>query len=79
MKKEKTLSEKKKPEEFDELILGDKRLEKNKRQKKLKKGDVLKYFVSKVCPFSNSGAYIPCSEEYKGHKVYVIVLEGKDE
>jgi len=65
----------KKQEEFDELIIGNQKLEKNKNQKRLKKGDVLKYFISKVCPFSNSGAYIPCSEEYRGHKVYVVVLE----
>jgi len=66
-----------KPQEFDKLILNGKSLKKNDKVINLKKREVIKYFASKVRPFSNSGAYIPCSEEYKHHNVYVIVLENK--
>lgn len=64
-------------EEFDELIIGDQQINKNKVCKKIAKKEVKKFFISEVRPFSNSGAYIPCSEDYNHHKVYVIVLENK--
>ena len=64
-------------EEFDELLIGDQPIQKNKVCRRIKKTEVKKFFISKVRPFSNSGAYIPCSEDYKHHKVYVIVLENK--
>jgi putative transposon-encoded protein len=32
---------------------------------------------SRVKAFSNSGAYIPLSQEYEGHEVVVIVMNKK--
>lgn len=64
-------------EEFDELIIGDQPLPKNKIFRRISKKDVKRFFISKVRPFSNSGGYIPCSEDYNYHQVYVIVLENK--
>ena len=34
-------------------------------------------FMSEGKSFSKSGGYIPSSQDYDGHKVYVIVMEDK--
>ena len=39
-------------------------------------GKIVQFFKSKVSNFT-SGAYIPISGDYKGHDVFVIVLEKK--
>jgi putative transposon-encoded protein len=65
----------KKQEEFDELIIGGQVCPKNKKFKSLEEKKVVAYFVSEVHPFSNCGAYIPCSDEYLNKKVYVVVLK----
>ena len=67
----------KKTEEFDELHIGKKIFIKNKKVATIKKGEIKIIFPSKVRPFSNSGGYIPTSEDYNNHKVYVIVLENQ--
>ena len=68
----------KKQEEFDELVIGNKNLPKNKIVKQLQKGDVEVFFVSEVNSWANGGGYIPSSEEYVGKKVYVLVLARKN-
>jgi len=67
----------KKAEEFDLLVTDRCKFPKKKKIAKINEKKIKTIFSSKVCPFSNSGGYIPTSEDYNYHKVYVIVMEGK--
>lgn len=39
--------------------------------------NIKQFFKSKVRPFPSSGAYIPISQEYENHDVFVIVMDKK--
>ncbi len=71
------MARKTKAESFDELIIKGQRCPKKKTHRKIEPKKVLAYFVSEVHKFANSGGYIPCSEDYNGKKVYVVVLRRK--
>lgn len=58
-------------------ILGKKdiELEIEERLKLIKSKKIKDILESKVVPFSKSGAYIPTTQDYKHHLVYIIVME----
>jgi len=69
------MARKAKAREFDELIIEGQACSKIKRCKKISPKKVLAYFSSEIHTYANGGGYIPCSDEYKGKEVYIIVLK----
>ena len=66
-------------ERVDKLKIGEINLEAKKKVKNINRKKIVNILSSKVVPFSKSGAYIPISQDYKHHKVYIIIMEDKDE
>jgi hypothetical protein len=66
-----------KTQQFDELIIKGQKCSKIKKYRELDEKKVLAYFTSGVHRYANGGGYIPCSDEYDGKDVYVVVLGGK--
>lgn len=71
------MARKTKAELFDELIIKGQKCAKTKKYKEIEEKKVIAYFVSEVSKYVNGGGYIPCSDEYNGKKVYVVVLKEK--
>jgi len=49
----------------------------DKKDVSLDDDNIKQILKSRVKAFSNSGAYIPLSQEYEGHEVVVIVMNKK--
>ena len=47
----------------------------DKYELKAADGNIKQLFKSEVRPFAKSGAYIPISDQYRNHKVFIVVLE----
>jgi hypothetical protein len=62
---------------INKLRIGNKTLKISDEIKKVNSNKIIGIISAKVRSFSKSGAYIPLSQEYKNHNVYVIVLGGK--
>ena len=62
-------------ERLDKLKIESKTLEIKKKISCISCNKIKDIVSSKVVPFSKSGAYISISQDYKHHKVYVIVME----
>ena len=71
------MARKPKAEIFDEIIIKGQKCSKTKKCKEIEEKKVITYFVSEVHTYAHGGGYIPCSEEYDGQKVYVVVLKEK--
>ncbi|MFH1326977.1 MAG: hypothetical protein ABIH59_02520 [archaeon] len=71
------MARKTKAELFDELIIKGQSCSKTKKCKEIEENKVIAYFVSEVHKWGGGGGYIPCSEDYNGKKVYVVVLKEK--
>jgi len=52
-------------------------VEVEKEKLRFANGKIVQFFKSKVNEFT-SGAYIPISKDYRGHSVFVIVLEKEE-
>jgi hypothetical protein len=50
----------------------------DKKELNVADGNIKQLFKSKIRKFQKSGAYIPLSQEYEDHDVFVIVLETKN-
>jgi len=62
---------------INRLEIGEIILETKKKIKHINCKKIIEILPSKVMPFSKSGAYIPISQDYNNHKVYIIVMENK--
>ena len=71
------MARKTKAEQFDELIIIGQKCSKPKKCKEIDEKKVIAYFVSEIHTYANGGGYIPCSNDYEGKKVYVVVLKEK--
>ncbi|MCK9569166.1 hypothetical protein M0R72_09510 [Candidatus Pacearchaeota archaeon] len=67
-----------KTEKISKLKIGKINFSPEEKVKEINPKKIMNIVSSKVVPFSKSGAYIPISQEYKNHKVYVIVMEDKE-
>jgi len=59
------------------IKIGNKTLNISEEVKKIDSKKIIDILPTKARPFSKSGAYIPITQDYKNHKVYVIVLGDK--
>jgi len=62
---------------INKLKIGNRILRVSEKVKKIESKRIINIIPTKVRPFAKSGAYIPLSQEYKNHQVYVIILEDK--
>lgn len=62
---------------FDELKLKNGSVKKKCECKYLKEGDVIAYVESTANKWVGGGGYVPCSQEYDGHRVLIIILKEK--
>jgi len=65
-------------EKINKLKVGKINLAPKEKIQEINPEKIMNIISSKVVPFSKSGAYIPITQEYKNHKVYVIVMEDKE-
>lgn len=64
-----------KMERIDKLKIENKTFETKKKIRCINCNKIKDILPAKVMPFAKSGAYIPISQDFKHHNVYVIIME----